>query len=248
MAKFKIGDTLITKQGSKLTILNYKDSRNVTVEFNDEHKYQCVVASSTLEKGLVKNPFYKSIYGAGYIGHHRDKTSNNGVMTTEYYLWKSIVQRCYHKKFQDDHPAYSDCTMHHDWLCFSYFYDWCSTHDYFGIGYHLDKDLLIEGNKHYSPETCCFVPQELNNILLSRPKGRGSHPQGVTWDKQKERYYACVRIMGKTKNLGYFDTPEEAFKVYKIAKEAHVKRMANHWQDRIADNVFQALTSWTLDN
>lgn len=39
-------------------------------------------------------------------------------------------------------------------------------------GYALDKDILIKGNKVYSPETCCFVPYEINTLVTNRKNGR----------------------------------------------------------------------------
>ena len=35
-------------------------------------------------------------------------------------------------------------------------------------GYSLDKDILVKGNKIYSPETCCFVPQDVNILFTKR--------------------------------------------------------------------------------
>ena len=32
----------------------------------------------------------------------------------------------------------------------------------------IDKDLLYEGNKIYSPETCCLIPKEINTTLNSK--------------------------------------------------------------------------------
>lgn len=34
-------------------------------------------------------------------------------------------------------------------------------------GWHLDKDILLKGNKVYSPETCAFVPAKINSLLIS---------------------------------------------------------------------------------
>ena len=62
------------------------------------------------------------------------------------------------------------------------------------------------------------------------------------------KYFASMKVHGKKQHLGYFDCPQEAYQVYKTAKEANVKRMALEWQDRIADDVFQALMQWSLSD
>ena len=40
-------------------------------------------------------------------------------------------------------------------------------------------------------------------------------PKGVSFHKRIGRYMARISVMRKTYNLGYFDTAEEAFEVYK---------------------------------
>ena len=45
-----------------------------------------------------------------------------------------------------------------------------------------------------------------------------------------------------------FDTPEEAFQAYKIAKEQYIKEVANKWRDKISENVHKALINYTIDN
>ena len=34
----------------------------------------------------------------------------------------------------------------------------------------LDKDIKIEGNKIYSPETCMFIPKEINVVFSHKTK------------------------------------------------------------------------------
>lgn len=36
----------------------------------------------------------------------------------------------------------------------------------------LDKDLLLEGNRIYSPDKCCFIPKEINIALNNRRKDK----------------------------------------------------------------------------
>lgn len=49
--------------------------------------------------------------------------------------------------------------------------------------------------------------------------------------------------------MGTFDTPEEAFQTYKIAKEAYIKEVAQDSYDKgeITEKVYQALMNWQID-
>jgi len=42
------------------------------------------------------------------------------------------------------------------------------------VTYQLDKDIKVQGNKLYSPDTCLFVTQEQN--LAARKTGRSPQP------------------------------------------------------------------------
>ena len=41
------------------------------------------------------------------------------------------------------------------------------THNTWEEVMNLDKDILIKGNKLYSPNTCCFVPKRLNILFVN---------------------------------------------------------------------------------
>lgn len=185
----------------------------------------------------------KLIYGIGF-----NSKGNHKANTRAYNTWRKMLGRCYCPKYHARQPTYLGCSVDERFHDFQDFGNWFENHEYSDCGYHLDKDLLLPGNKIYAPDRCCFVPRELNNLLTDHGNARGQYKQGVRFHKGWGKFEARIRIDGKLKGLGYFDTGTEAYSAYKVAKEANVKRMANHWQDRIADNVFQALTSWTLDS
>jgi len=46
------------------------------------------------------------------------------------------------------------------------------------------------------------------------------------------------------KHLGYFTTPEEAFQVYKLAKEAQIKAVAEKWKHLLDERVYLALMAY----
>ena len=114
-------------------------------------------------------------------------------------------------------------------------------------GWHLDKDILIKGNKVYSKDSCCFVPREVNMLLIKSDKSRGEWPVGVGFYKQNGRFQSNLRINGKSQHLGYFTTPEEAFFAYKAAKEAYIKAVAEKWKHQLDERVYQALIKYTVE-
>lgn len=186
------------------------------------------------------------IYGVGYNSGGEHKTSESGKRTKIYSTWKSMLRRCYCPKSLLRNPTYTNCsvdTLFHD---FQYFAEWYKNHKYSGLGYELDKDLLVQGNKTYSPDTCCFVPQELNKIINSYDAGRGENPRGVYFRKSKNKYIASMSINGKTHHLGCFDTASQAYAEYKRYKESYVKAKALEWQQRLQKEVFEALLNWRL--
>ena len=99
----------------------------------------------------------------------------------------------------------------------------------------------------YSPETCCFVPQEINAALTNNKSVRGSFPSGVIYNCTKTRYRARIQRGDKWESLGTYDTPEEAFYAYKPVKEAHIKSLAEKWKGKIDSRVYEALMNWTIE-
>lgn len=188
----------------------------------------------------------KLSYGVGYNSGGEYKSTVNNKVTKAHIAWLSMMRRCYDSNFHKDNHTYKDCVACPDWNDFQLFARWFYNHPYSNLGYDLDKDLLVVGNKLYSPETCCFVPHELNQLLVDSGKIRGKYPIGVSWQKQISKYRAYVTIENKQKHLGTFHCPNEAHQAYVVAKEAHVKVKANQWRDRIAPEVFDALMAWTV--
>lgn len=179
-------------------------------------------------------------------GHY--KAVINGKMTKSYATWRNTLQRAYCPKYQTKQPTYLGCSVTDEWLEYQEFANWFENHEYSNRGYQLDKDLLIPGNKIYAPDQCVFVPQQLNKLLNGYGNARGQYKQGVCFYKRDNKFVAQIAINGKKKNLGYFDTELDAYNAYKEAKEQYVKDSANHWKNDIADEVYEALMQWELED
>jgi len=189
----------------------------------------------------------KLVYGVG-VNDWDGNIWIGGKSIPEYRLWANMLRRCFDDKYKQKHPTYSDVTCSKEWLSMTKFVEDISQMKGFGFDeWSLDKDILQKGNKLYSKNTCCFVPQEINKLLTKSDKTRGECPIGVRLDKRLDRFKAEISTEGKRMHLGYFTTPEEAFQAYKTAKEAHIKAVATKWKDQLDERVYQALLNYTVD-
>lgn len=188
----------------------------------------------------------KLILGVATNSKGQYRAAIDGKDTKVYRTWRNMLQRAYCPKYQIKNPAYIGCSVTEEWLEYQEFAKWYESHEYSSYEYELDKDLLIPNNKIYAPDRCVFVPQQLNKLLTDSGAARGQYPQGIYFRKDVNKFVAQIGINGKRKHLGFFNNDLDAYLAYKKAKEAHVKYMANHWQDRIEPVVHHALINWQL--
>lgn len=169
----------------------------------------------------------KMVYGVGindvdYVVQKWETISYvNGVRKRKlvwvcpcYQVWKNMLQRCYSVKFQERQPTYKGCSVSKEWKRFSNFREWMVAQDW--EGRHLDKDLLFERNKVYSPETCVFVTGEVNNFTIDRANGRGEWLIGVCWNNRAGKFQSnCSNPFTKRReHLGLFASELEAHKTW----------------------------------
>ena len=181
----------------------------------------------------------KLIYGVGINDSDYNITHEEHGTTyvCEYYRkWHSMLKRAYSKSEKLLFPSYIGVTVCSEWHRFSAFRDWMITQNYEGL--ELDKDLLLPGNKVYCPEYCCFITQALNSALLKHESSRGLYPQGVTKPANRRKYQAHIKMRGKPKYLGTFNTPEEAAAKYNAEKASYIESLIEEQTDeRIANGL-----------
>ena len=155
-----------------------------------------------------------------------------------YVIWDNMVQRC------KSHINYTDIVVCEEWLNFSNFTEWMESNynPETMQGWHLDKDILVKGNKIYSPETCCFVPQEINKTFTTKKRGVCLGVVSVG-----KKFRSVISIKGVQNHLGYFKTYQEAFRAYKTAKENYIKEVADKWKDQIDPRVYEAMYNYQVE-
>jgi len=162
-----------------------------------------------------------------------------------YGAWIGILRKSYSERFKLRSPTYRDCTMDSKWHNYQVFAKWY--HENQKESFELDKDILIKRNKIYSPETCCFVPKEINLLFVKRNSKRGPHPIGVSFHKKRQIFYVIMSKNNKNVGLGTFNTAEEAFLAYKHGKEKHIKEVAEKWKDKIDKKAYLALINYKVE-
>lgn len=181
------------------------------------------------------------IFGIG-INNSNHPVRVNGKHLKAYTTWHSILLRCYSSKCHNKRPTYIKCSVCEEWLRYSNFEKWHELN--YREGYVIDKDILISGNTVYSPETCRFVPLVINNLLLTKSDS-GEYIVGVSKENRRNKYRAGLSKYGKNINLGYYETPEEAHEVWRLAKIEYVGEIARAYlfSGEISEEIFDALVS-----
>lgn len=242
----RVGEKYVTTEGFEIEIIEYISCNDCTILFNkSETRFN--LRYGHVKSGKVKNYIFPQIYGVGYIGYGKYNTYSKIGNVRIYNRWLHILKRCYDDKTLKRKPTYIGCTVDERWYNFQVFAEWFEENweSHMDSSWEIDKDWLFKGNKIYSPETCCFVPKEINTIITKRGANRGDLPIGVI--KKINRYQALISINGEPKNLGSFLTIQEAFNAYKFAKETQIKELAYKYKGKISKKCYQAMHLYIVE-
>lgn len=222
-------------------IVEYNGDREIIVEFQDEFKARIKTTYSNAKTGSVRNPYRKSVFGIGYLGVGEYSASKKNAKV--YNCWIHMLERCYTKQYHKLCPTYRGCSVCEEWHNFQNFAKWYNDNYYEVDGYesHLDKDILVKGNKIYSPDTCVFVPENINSIFSSHRNYTGNL-LGIK-KTEANTYQTWIN----RKKLKTYKTLEEAFENYKNYKEKLIKKAADEYKDKIPKKLYDAMQNWKVE-
>lgn len=137
--------------------------------------------------------------------------------------------------------AYEAIYVCDEWKDFERFADWFVRQPRLE-GWVLDKDLLSPcQDKAYSPETCCFLPRALNQMLVSSRKDSNGMP-GVYFSKGK--YAARVKARNRRFHIGTFSTAEDALGAYLDTKARLLAAEAEAYKNYLHPDAYAALKAY----
>ena len=86
---------------------------------------------------------------------------------------------------------------------------------------HIDVNGL---NNRIDNLRLATTAENTRNSRLSRRNTSGF--KGVTYDRWRCRWKSAIKVIGKSRHLGYFDTPEAAHAAYRAAAKNHFGEFA----------------------
>ena len=177
--------------------------------------------------------YHRGLCGVGYSGMKMNTEMRHSV---SYYKWKNMVQRCYDKKVHKKYkPEYKDKSVCEEWLNYSNFRIWFDEH-YVPCKNNqidLDKDLLVQGNKVYSPETCVFLLHYQNTMFERSAK-----------DKIYEKEDGTFVIGGGKKKT--YATLKEAEDIVCERNQNRIESVAEKCKGSIPMCAYEAMLNWDV--
>lgn len=182
-------------------------------------------------------------YGVGVVDFVE---TENDLYKKALIVWKDILRRCYKTQEHKNFHTYKDCTICNEWKIFSNFYSWFLVN--YIEGYDIDKDIIKQGNRVYSPDTCCFVPHIINSSILCKVKKKSEYPTGVWFNPERNLYEVKLRVNSNSQKFGRFKTLEEAVDAYKEWKTFYIRQLATNYyfNGKIDERVYKALLNYQV--
>lgn len=160
----------VTPNNEQYQVVKSIDECRYLVRFTKSNNYQIADISIFGTKRL-KDCSQNLVFGVGYA----TGTPENPVILSDgshersREVWYQMISRCYK---DGGNRAYKDVTVCDEWHNYMAFRAWylqnCDLDN--PNRFELDKDLFSGDSKIYSPQTCCFIPQEINSTLKGLKK------------------------------------------------------------------------------
>ena len=177
----------------------------------------------------------KTVFGVGtndanYPVRYTDPATKQKLKCPYYTIWTGMLGRVYDSNHSRT-DNYKACSVHPSWLKFSVLRDWLIDN---GLekGLHLDKDLLVPGNKIYGPDTCCLVSSQVNS-MVARPISNKikDMPKGVSYidlSKRTKPYRVTLtNVLTNKIKAKHFISLHKALQYYYQAKSDQLIDLAS---------------------
>ena len=257
-----INDRFITKKGYTFTVMRKSERNNYWyVKFDGERAHEFETHSAQIVSGYlvdvehsnIRGEYNKSaascnkisVLGIGYfgVGPYKGNTVVDGkqTKTKEYESWRGMIKRCYCPKTQVRQPSYIGCSVHADWHNFQTFAKWYTEQPGYVEGWDLDKDLLVEGNKVYGPDTCVLLPRQINSLVTMVDfVGDRFLPRGV-YIRDGGKFRVELGSLATKRSTVTVKTIEEAFELRNQNTIERIDEIVDVYGDNLPEHVMSTV-------
>ncbi len=190
------------------------------------------------ENDWYANKWKRTTFGIGYLGCNNPSASDKDI----YVKWANMMQRCYSEEVHKNKSYYIPCTADIEWLNFSNYREWHKKNSMGDRKVDLDKDVLIPGNTVYGSETCTLIPHFTNTIFESR-----GLDTNIVLNNDTGKYDVTMSILSTKKDVGAFDTHEEAQKGYIEYKQNYIRDFAEKCKGKVPYKTYIAMLNWKVE-
>lgn len=189
-------------------------------------------------------------------GTYKTRCPPGNKKTKACQLWENIKNRCEYLPFKQEvrFGKYLDVDSCIEWKDFQNFAQWfedVKSKGYYEAGWQLDKDILIKGNKTYSPECCVFLPEEVNKALNIRSRNRGELPLGMSITGNTKNFidvnFNCKYEEFAVRTCLPIDELGKGFSIYKTAREKYIHFLADKYMEKLDPRAYQALKNYEIN-
>lgn len=236
------GKHFMSNNCGRFVIEKYIKSSEVYIRFEQTGNILKTCISSIMQ-GAVRDNMSTTVQGVGIVGDF--VASKENKQDKAYSSWNAILSRCLNSKVKEKQPTYADCTVDGKWHYFKEYKAWYDSQIGFDKeGYQTDKDLLVRGNLHYSEDTCCLIPRDLNTYIAKIPIYGCT--TCIRYKVKTYQYSVETTYEGEKLHLGYYSTYNEAFRVLKAFKESALKEYAERYKGLVSDKVYNRLMNFEI--
>lgn len=209
----------------------------------------------------------RTVYGVGYNIRIPGKKYYSSD-TKCYKTWDNMMQRSYSHNYKKNKPSYINVYVDLVWHNFQAFAPWYEEKYYDKdekLRLQLDKDLFSKDNSchifindnktcctnggYYSPDTCCFLPIKINNLLKTRVQELCSEKIEGVYPTSNGKYTARLSNgNGEKINLGTFNDERSAWLAYKLNKELVIQSVTEEFKEYLPKHIYDKLMEYEIED
>ena len=181
----------------KMSLINRSPLKGLCAFSDPILKVKCKGGHRVVDPDELK-PKVKLLHGVG-VNDYDGITHANGDTNKKlkfYTAWVDMIKRCYSDKWRGDNEMQSS-TMCDEWHSLSAFKAWFD--DNYKESWWFSKSIIIQGGKHYSPDTCAYVPADLVRSAITPVRVDGML-SGVRQQAASKKYHSLF-WMGRDSQL-----------------------------------------------